>query len=513
MADHREDRGSEAGATDTGAGAAVPPPDADLLTRVRAGDDAAFGELYRRHARSVRQHARGNGLDSHTAEDVTEEAFVRTLEALRHGGGPRSSARGYLLVTVRRMAAGWFAGNREERAVSDLAGAAASARETAHHSAETRALVRADRSLLTTAFLSLPVRWREVLWRTAVEGQPLSRVGDELGLSPNATAVLAHRAREGLRQAYLQAHIGELPSEDEDCRRYAHKLGAFIRRTSTSRGLRRHLDSCDRCRAAYLELVDVNATLRGLAPFAAAGWFATAAPTTTAAPPLGGAAGTAGLAALEGATGGALGKFAIAATLALAAGPAVPAGGAAVLGPDAGAAAVAAAPEDRVDRSVADPAEPADNGPAGPSGQPGGGPPEDTGPDPDEESAASCPPVGESLTGILLGDLGCPAGVPLLPGLPLLVIDPPGGTESEGLVRLIPPHSEGPDSWPEPTTPALELDDPDVNDPDLNDPDVNDATPEPDDSEPGIPGLLEADDDTAEDPATTTDEPLISVAP
>ncbi|WP_165956394.1 sigma-70 family RNA polymerase sigma factor, partial [Streptomyces hainanensis] len=176
-------------------------------------------------------------------------------------------------------------------------------------SAESQAIHHAERVMLAEAFATLPDRWREVLWRTAVEGQPLARVGRDLGLTKNATAVLAFRAREGLRQAYLQAHVNDaVTHQDADCRRYARKLGSFVRGSAAARGLRQHLDDCARCRAAYLELADVNATLRGLLPVAAAGWVAQATIPWSA--------------------GGLIGKVAIAATVAVLVGPAVPAVGA-----------------------------------------------------------------------------------------------------------------------------------------------------------------------------------------
>ncbi|TDC64834.1 RNA polymerase sigma factor, partial [Streptomyces hainanensis] len=80
--------------------------DTALLARARDGDSAAFAELYRRHRRTVWLHARGGGLTDQAADDLTGEAFTRTLAAVRAGGGPRTSVRDYLLAMVRRMAAG-----------------------------------------------------------------------------------------------------------------------------------------------------------------------------------------------------------------------------------------------------------------------------------------------------------------------------------------------------------------------------------------------------------------------
>jgi hypothetical protein len=72
----------------------LPPPretpssDAELIERMRAGDDTAYEELYRRHAEAVRRYARTCCRDAHTADDLTAEVFARMLQAVRGGSGP-----------------------------------------------------------------------------------------------------------------------------------------------------------------------------------------------------------------------------------------------------------------------------------------------------------------------------------------------------------------------------------------------------------------------------------------
>src|SRR5205809_406500 len=140
------------------------------------------------------------------------------------------------------------------------------------HSSSARAAARslgASRSdvddLVAEAFASLPERWQMVLWHTEVEGRPAAEVGPLLALAPNAVAALAYRAREGLRQAYLQAHL-QLPPPDA-CRETITKLGAYVRDGLSARDRRRvdeHLKGCERCTALLLELQEVSTSLRGV---------------------------------------------------------------------------------------------------------------------------------------------------------------------------------------------------------------------------------------------------------
>ncbi|GAA4659195.1 hypothetical protein GCM10023347_08150 [Streptomyces chumphonensis] len=279
---------------------AEPVGDDELVTRMRDGDTAAYDEVYRRHADAVRRYARSCCRDADTADDLTNEVFARTLQAVRRGSGPHTALRAYLLASVRHAAAAWARTTRREHLVEDFAafsvaaagGRGAAADETLTFGAEVQAMHEAEHSMVVQAFRTLPERWQTVLWHTTVEESPPSEVAPLLGLSANATAVLAHRAREGLKQAYLQAHVSRSLTADAECARYADRIGAFTRgglRTRAERGLRRHLEECARCRTAALEVGDVNTRLRALLPVAVIGWFAASYAVKAASGAMGGA--------------------------------------------------------------------------------------------------------------------------------------------------------------------------------------------------------------------------------
>ncbi|WP_405424334.1 sigma-70 family RNA polymerase sigma factor [Streptomyces erythrochromogenes] len=305
-----------------GAAGELPPSDADLIARMRAGDDGAYAELFRRHADAVRRYARSCCRDGHTADDLTAEVFARTLQAVRGGAGPDQSVRAYLLTTVRRVAAAWGKTARREHLVEDFAVFAEQAAtrtesgagmsglsgdDTLELGADVRAMREAEQSLAMQAFRSLPERWQAVLWHTTVEEASPSAIAPLFGLSANATAVLASRAREGLKQAYLQAHVSSALSEGGDCARYADRLGAYARgglRMRAERGLRKHLEECVKCRLAAGELKDVNAGIPALLPVAVIGWFAAGYAAKAAGVVAGGAVAAGGAGAAAAAVGG-----------------------------------------------------------------------------------------------------------------------------------------------------------------------------------------------------------------
>ncbi|WP_415937817.1 sigma-70 family RNA polymerase sigma factor [Streptomyces sp. 039-1] len=299
----------------------LPPPDAGLIERMRAGDDTAYEELYRRHSDAVRRYARTCCRDAHTADDLTAEVFARMLQAVRGGSGPEHAVRAYLLTTVRRVAASWTKSAKREQLVDDFAVFAAQAArgsevsddDTLDLGADVRAMHEAEQSMAMQAFRSLPERWQAVLWHTEVEDESPSEVATLFGLDANGTRVLASRAREGLKQAYLQAHVSTTLTMDEECARYADRLGAYARgglRTRAERGLRKHLEECAKCRLAAGQIKEVASGIPAVVPVAVIGWFGAAGYAKVMALIAGGvgtgAAGAAGAAAAaSGSSGGA----------------------------------------------------------------------------------------------------------------------------------------------------------------------------------------------------------------
>lgn len=303
-----QQRAGRSGAPDLGLS------DARLIEDMRAGDDQAYEELFRRHSGAVLRYARSCCRDAHTADDLAAEVFARTLQAVRGGKGPTEAVRAYLMTAVRHVAAAWTKSAKREHLVDDFAVFAAqaarsselSADDTLDLGADVLAMHEAEQTMAMRAFRSLPERWQAVLWHTTVEEESPSEIAPLFGLTANATAVLASRAREGLKQAYLQAHVSQALTTGGDCAQYADRLGAHARgglRTRAERGLRKHLDACAKCRVAAGELDHVNAGIPALLPVAVIGWFAAGYSLKAAGIVAGGAAGAAGAGAAAAATG------------------------------------------------------------------------------------------------------------------------------------------------------------------------------------------------------------------
>lgn len=428
----------------------APPPldedasDSELITAVRDGARPAFGLLYERHRAAAYHLARQLVRSPAEADDLVSEAFARVLDTLLAGGGPDSAFRAYLLTTLRN---GFYDKTRRDKRVQltdDLSDV-----DPGVPFVDT-AVEGLDQTLAARAFARLPERWQTVLWHTEIEGESPAQVAPLLGLTPNGVAALAYRAREGLRQAYLQVHLAD--TAGEQCRTTVEKLGAWARDGLSKRERTQvdtHIADCARCKALAVELVDVNQGLRGVVavlvlgsatiPYLAGGGAAKLAALAWAGGTVGaGAAGAAGatVGAASGGSAGGLGSW-VGQTLKTPGGQA----GAAVIAAAAIAGLVFALSGAPNPMNVAEPppsppeqSEPAD--PADPPVNPPADPPADPDQPPDDPESPA-PPAEQNPPAELPGE--APAPPPAEPQ-PILspTVEPTSTTLASGGAGVIP---------------------------------------------------------------------------
>ncbi|MBP3977047.1 sigma-70 family RNA polymerase sigma factor [Microbacterium sp. BLY] len=398
--------------------------DADLLGRVREGDQQAYAELWERYAPAAIAVARTYWWST-DADDLVAEAFTRIFQAIQAGKGPTAAFKPYLFATMRNLAVSWGRSRREVpieyiEAVEDPS------------TTDAAADADFDASLVSQAILALPERWQDVLWFGEVEHLSMHEIGQRLDISERAAAVLAFRAREGLRQAWITAHVAARPPASRECQWTLGKLGAHARRRLTPRDTARihaHLDECAECRAKAAEArhagsrmlsvlfpagITVGAGAQVWQSFTTAGLVASATPV----PPAVGAP-VAGLAAAKGALGLAAG---VAATTLAAALTVTVVGAPAVVAPPAAAQVVTWTTPTPTASPSAPPAPPVTPAPAAPSAPPAAPAPAPSpppAPEPAPAPAVPSPPVlldipaQVSRTQLASATVGCEPGADL----------------------------------------------------------------------------------------------------
>lgn len=233
------------------------PGDAQLIAQARAGSNDAYTALYHRHQRAARGAARALVRSRAAADELVAEGFTRALAVLRSGGGPDVAFRPYLLATIRE------AGRDRARARTALPEEVPGPDPAA---VDPRSVVLLDVTgdaagppPLAAAYAELPQRWQLVLWHVAVEGHPPTDVAPLLGLAPNAVAALAHRAREGLRRAYVRALTRSEP--EPECRAAIEGLAGRRHHDAPVAG-DEHVANCPRCAGVADDLADLDSALR-----------------------------------------------------------------------------------------------------------------------------------------------------------------------------------------------------------------------------------------------------------
>ncbi len=190
--------------------------EADLVARIRAGDERACETLVRRHAGAMRVVARrflGCEADS---DDAVQDAFMSAFQSLDTFAGNARLATWLHRIVVNHCL--MKLRQRKRRRTVSLDGLLPTFDETGHHTrpvtpwaqhpeerlsqAETRAHIRAGIN-------RLPEPYRLVLLLRDIEERDTAETAKLLGISRAAVKTRLHRARQALRTLLEPAFVKE----------------------------------------------------------------------------------------------------------------------------------------------------------------------------------------------------------------------------------------------------------------------------------------------------------------
>ena len=192
-------------------------PDAELLRRLRAGDELAFVFLVERYNGSMLRLAASFVPSRAVAEEVVQDTWLAVLRGLSAFEG-RASLRTWMFTILVNRAR--TTGTREQRTipVADAGpvvdasrfgpdGAWSAPPEHWIEEAEDRIEAEKLGGVLRVAIDGLPGRQRDVVLLRDVEGMSSAEVCDVLSISEANQRVLLHRGRGKLRQV-LETELG-----------------------------------------------------------------------------------------------------------------------------------------------------------------------------------------------------------------------------------------------------------------------------------------------------------------
>ncbi len=176
------------------------PTDGDLVARVRAGDDAAFGALVRRHQLAALRLATAISGSVDDAADIAQEAFVKAHRSLSNLADP-AMVRSWMLRIVANEAKNFLRGRarrraRDERFGSWVIGSAADP--------ESSALDADDARRLSAGLGRIGTRDRQVLAYRYFAGLSEAETAAVLGV---ALGTVKSRTARALTR--LRAEVGE----------------------------------------------------------------------------------------------------------------------------------------------------------------------------------------------------------------------------------------------------------------------------------------------------------------
>ncbi len=227
----------------------------------------AYARIYEEQQPRLVAYARSLTKSSWAAEDLVAEAHFRVWRRLS-AGHEIDNVPAYLMTTVRHLAAtaGSSAARETPQDPQDRPERAERVVSQGRHVDDPAEQVSSV-DLLVRVLGQLPDRWVKALWLAEAEGQPLAAIGPQIGTGTKegATAVLLHRAREGMRQAFLREQPG-VP-DNTACEPYWVRMPAYVRGTATRRQsdqILAHADTCDDCRHRLALLMRTNDRLPAL---------------------------------------------------------------------------------------------------------------------------------------------------------------------------------------------------------------------------------------------------------
>lgn len=172
----------------------------ELIETCLAGDEAARGRLYARHAGFVMAYLLRSGFARAEAEDVLQETFLRVFRSLDTFDESRGAFHSWLGAVARNAARRQWGRRREtDRFDPELAEEALAAREEA----DSLPAAREEADAVRTCVSGLPEEHRRIVELRYVDGLTLRAVAEAAGM-PEATVRLRLREAHGLLEQGLK---------------------------------------------------------------------------------------------------------------------------------------------------------------------------------------------------------------------------------------------------------------------------------------------------------------------
>jgi len=189
--------------------------DADLIRRLKAGDEDAYASIVRTLGGRMLSVARRFLHDEDLARDAVQDAFLSAFRAIHTFDGDAQISTWLHRIVVNASLMRLRTRRRKpEQSIEPMLPAFA---EDGHHasrpvvawtdSAEQTLLRREARAQVRSAIAALPESYRTVLMLRDIEERSTREAADLLGITENALKLRLHRARQALATKLQAARV------------------------------------------------------------------------------------------------------------------------------------------------------------------------------------------------------------------------------------------------------------------------------------------------------------------
>ena len=176
--------------------------DAELIQRTVSGDDTAFAELVKKYQKQVHALAWRKIGDFHTAEDITQDTFLKAYQRLHTLKQPNGFA-GWLYVIANRQCLAWFRQKRlHKRTLENIDTPNANSDAYSRHIVEEHAktVEQEQQEVVKKLLETLKESDRTVITLHYFAEMTCEQMSEFLGVSANTIKSRLRRARNRLKQ-------------------------------------------------------------------------------------------------------------------------------------------------------------------------------------------------------------------------------------------------------------------------------------------------------------------------
>lgn len=203
--------------------------ESDLLTRLRAGDQAAFEEIVRSFGGRMLSVARRFLTNEDDARDAVQEAFLSAFQSIHQfNGGAMLSTWLHRIVVNAALMQLRRRRRKPEHSIDELLPRFDAEGSWAHDCTVTGDRPEAmlerhqTREMVRRCIDKLPDSYRAILLLRDIEDLDAIETAARLGVTTSAVKVRLHRARQALRtliqRETKQQEVSRLAASDETCR-------------------------------------------------------------------------------------------------------------------------------------------------------------------------------------------------------------------------------------------------------------------------------------------------------